>query len=147
MSTNLSTPSFERFIRERQMLHNISPATAEWHRQSLNWLAIEQPTQKDLNDFVCRLREARMSPASCNNRIRSVNSYLHWSAMHDFAASGSDGFETQASFDSKCGSGCRHLRCSKLKEPQNVVTTYTPDQIKMLIGWKPAAKNFYQRRL
>src|ERR1035438_3255927 len=113
---------FERFVRERLLLHNVAPATAEWHRQSLAWLKVEQPTQADLNDFVCRLREVRMSPASCNNRIRSVNAYLHWSASHDLAASGSDGSD---GFDSKCGSGCRHLRCSKLKEPQNVVTTYT----------------------
>jgi len=134
MSTN-----FERFVRERQLLHNVSPATAEWHKQSLAWLKVEQPTQADLNDFVCRLREARMSPASCNNRIRSVNAYLHW-----LTASGSDGSD---GFDSKCGSGCRHLHVAKLKEPQNVVTTYTPDQIKLLIGWKPVAKNFYRRRL
>jgi hypothetical protein len=34
-----------------------------------------------------------------------------------------------------------------LKEPQNVVTTYTPEQVRVLIQWKPASKNFYHRRL
>lgn len=139
MSTN-----FERFVRERQMLRNVSPATAEWHRQSLAWLKVEQPTQNDLNDFVCRLREAKMSPASCNNRIRSVNAYLHWLAAN---GDGSDGFDTMASQEVKCGSGCRHLHVAKLKEPQNVVTTYTNEQVRVLIQWKPASKNFYQRRL
>ena len=139
MSTN-----FERFVRERQLLHNVSPATAEWHKQSLAWLKVEQPTHADLNDFVCRLREAKMTPASCNNRIRSVNAYLHWLAANEDT---SNGFDSITSQKVKCGSGCRHLHVAKLKEPQSVVTTYTPEQLRLLIQWKPASKNFYQRRL
>lgn len=143
MSTN-----FERFVRERQLLHNVSPATVEWHKQSLAWLKVEQPTQNDLNDFVCRLRDAKMSPASCNNRIRSVNAYLHWlAASGSDGSDGSEGFDSIASQEVKCGSGCRHLHVAKLKEPQNVVSTYTPEQVRVLIQWKPASKNFYQRRL
>ncbi|MGA6988757.1 MAG: hypothetical protein WBZ01_22085 [Terriglobales bacterium] len=68
----------EQFIKERSLLKNVSPATAEWHRQSLRWLGVESPTQEDLNSFVFRMREANLSPASVNNRIRSVNAYLHW---------------------------------------------------------------------
>ncbi|MGO9541109.1 MAG: tyrosine-type recombinase/integrase [Terriglobales bacterium] len=34
-----------------------------------------------------------------------------------------------------------------MKEPQNVVSTYTPEQVRVLVQWKPASKNFYQRRL
>jgi len=119
-----------QFIKERSLLQNVSPATAEWHRQSLRWLAVEQPTQEDLNSFVFRMREAKLSPASVNNRIRSVNAYLHWLLA-----------------EGKCGSGCKHLRCSKLKEPQNVMATYTAAQITLLLNWKPDHKNFYERRL
>jgi integrase/recombinase XerD len=127
----IESTKFEQFIKERSLLHNVSVATAEWHRQSLRWLAVEQPTQEDLNNFIFRMRKANLSPASVNNRIRSVNAYLHWLLAGE----------------GKCGSGCRHLRCSKLKEPQNVMPTYTPAQVKLLIEWKPAHRNFYQRRL
>ncbi len=139
MSTNFEAmPKFEQFIRERQLLHNVSTATAEWHRQSLAWLKVSSPTQEDLNDFVCKMREHGLAVSSVNNRIRSVNAYLHWLATGTGSGTGTDG---------KCGSGCRHLRCTKLKEPQNVVPTYTPEQIRVLIQWKPAHKNFYHRRL
>jgi integrase/recombinase XerD len=125
MSTERKTyvvqPKHEQFIKERSLLHNVSPATAEWHRQSLNWLKVEQPTQEDLNNFVFRMRERNLSPASCNNRIRSVNAYLKWAGSV--------------------------LRCTKLKEPCTVMPTYTPGQVTALLTWKPAHKNFYQRRL
>lgn len=123
MSTRAGTltPKFDQFIRERLLLHNASSNTAEWHRQSLRWLRVESPTQDALNDFIIRMRTARLSPASCNNRIRSVNAYLRW-----------------------CGST---LRCAKLKEPQTVVSTYTVGQVNLLLNWKPAHRDFYERRL
>ena len=31
-------PRFEQFIRERQYLTNVSPATLPWYKYSLNWL-------------------------------------------------------------------------------------------------------------
>ena len=30
-------PKFEQFIRERQYLHNVSPATVSWHTHNLKW--------------------------------------------------------------------------------------------------------------
>jgi hypothetical protein len=66
---------FEQFIRERQHLHNISPVTVAWYKQSLNWLGTESPSGADLKDFVPRMREGGLRAAGCNNRIRAVNAF------------------------------------------------------------------------
>jgi integrase/recombinase XerD len=108
-----------QFIKERQYLFNVSPATIEWYEQSLRWLGVEAPTPDDLKSFVFRMREKGLKPTACNNRIRAVNAYLKWA-------------------------GSQH-RASKLKEPQYILPTFTTVQVKLLLKWKP--QNFYQRRL
>jgi len=108
-----------QFIKERQYLSNVSPATVEWYKQSLRWLGTESPTADDLKAFVMRMRESGLKPTACNNRIRAVNAYLKWAGSP--------------------------YRASRLKEPQYVLPTFTAPQVKKLILWKP--KGFYARRL
>lgn len=110
---------FEQFIKERQYLTNVTPATVEWYRQSLAWLGIESPSEADLKSFVMRMREKGLKPSGCNCRIRAVNAYLKWSSSP--------------------------LRVPKLKEPQLILPTFTVDQIKRLIAHKPHGQ--FQRRL
>ncbi len=121
---------FEQFIRERQYLANVSPATVEWYRNSLKWLPSESPIQQELKDAVMRMREKGLKPTGCNCAIRAINAYLHWSAVGT---------------ESKCGPGCRHLRVPKVKEPELVLPTFTGSQIKNLVRWRPKRKA--QRRL
>jgi integrase/recombinase XerD len=120
---------FYQFLRERQYLHNVSPATIEWYKHSLKWLPTESPTAEVLKDAVLKMRERGLKATGCNSVIRAVNSYLHW----------------QSAGEKKCGPGCQHLRVSQLKEPQLILPTLTMQQVTSLIDWKP--KNFYQRRL
>lgn len=68
-------------------------------------LGNEKPTQQDLTDFVIRMRQKGLLAASCNNRIRAVNAYLHWSSNPD---------------EVKCGADCKHLHISKSKKKENV---------------------------
>jgi integrase/recombinase XerD len=110
---------FEQFIKERQYLTNVTPATVEWYRQSLAWLGIESPTDADLKTFVMRMREKGLKPSGCNCRIRAVNAYLKWSGTA--------------------------LRVPKLKEPQVILPTFTAEQVKRFIAYKP--KRCCQRRL
>jgi len=44
--------AFEQFIKERQHLTNVSPATMEWYRQKLAWWGSESPTNEDLK-IIC----------------------------------------------------------------------------------------------
>jgi len=50
-------PRFEQFIRERQYLSNVSPATLEWYKHSFKWLRTETPTEEELQEAVMRMRE------------------------------------------------------------------------------------------
>lgn len=122
---------FNDFIRERRYLNNVSPATISWYVHAFKWLPNESPTQEELKNTVLRMRERGLKETGCNAAIRAINSYLHWS-------SGSE---------RKCGAGCTHPRLRQLKEPQNVLPTFTESQVNLLVSWKPKAKKFYERRL
>jgi len=111
--------SHSQFIKERQYLSNVSPATLEWYTQSLTWLATESPTADDLKSFVMRMRLKGLKATACNCRIRAVNAYLKWAGSP--------------------------LRVPKLKEPEFILPTFTAPQIKGLIKWKP--QNFCDHRL
>ena len=49
--------SFVQFIKERQYLHNVTPATVEWYKHGLKWLKSDSPSKADLQDAVMRMRE------------------------------------------------------------------------------------------
>lgn len=120
---------FEQFIQEKKYLANVSPATCEWYKQSLNWLPNPSPDEAALKDFVMRMRAKGLTASSCNCHIRAVNSYLHW-------ASG---------VDTKCCAACSHLKVRKLKEEQRILPTFSVEDIQKITKWKP--KDFYGTRL
>lgn len=118
---------FEQFIKERVYLKGVSNRTVEWYKESFKWLGNESPSENDLKTFVMKMREKGLTAASCNNRIRSVNAYLHWQKMGN----------------TKCGSGCSHLRVPKLKEELKPVAVYSSADIGKILRFKPSEK---QRR-
>jgi integrase/recombinase XerD len=122
---------FNEFIRERQFLYNVSPATVRWYRHAFKWLPSESPTQDALKDVVLRMREAGLKETGCNAALRAINAYLHWN-------SGSE---------RKCGAGCTHPRIRQLKEPENIMPTLTEAQIHLIVNWKPRSKKYLERRL
>jgi site-specific recombinase XerD len=79
---------FERFLKEKQFLANISPKTVRSYRQAFNAYrrALGQSdggcsaevTKDSSKDFVIGMRESGLSPGACNVYIRSVNSFLTW---------------------------------------------------------------------
>lgn len=121
---------FSQFSRERQYLSNVSPATLEWYKHSFKWLRTESPSQEDLKDAVLRMREKGLKATGCNSAIRAINTYLHWCDM---------GTEV------RCSPACKHPRIAQLKEPDLLLPTFTAQQIRQLIAWKPKGK--YQKRL
>jgi len=123
-------PRFEQFSRERQFLSNVSTSTVEWYKHSFKWLRSDAPSQDELKDAVLRMREKGLKATGCNSAIRAINTYMHWNSV---------GAEV------KCSPACKHPRIAQLKEPQLVLPTFTEQQIKLLVRWKPKGK--YQRRL
>ncbi|HET8823891.1 MAG TPA: hypothetical protein VFM77_02090 [Terriglobales bacterium] len=91
-------PKFEQFIKERQYLHNVSPATVAWHTHNLKWLPSETPTEVELKAMVVRMREKGLRATGCNSAIRSINAYLKWAGSP--------------------------LKIPQMKEPQFVLPTY-----------------------
>jgi len=122
-------PRFEQFIQEKKYLANVSPATCEWYKQSLNWLSSPSPDGAALKDFVMRMRAQGLTATSCNCRIRAVNSYLHW-------ASGQG---------TKCCAACSHLKVPRLKEEQRILPTFSVEDVQKIARHKP--KGFYAVRL
>jgi integrase/recombinase XerD len=122
-------PRFEQFIRERQYLGNVSPATIEWYRRCLKWLPSEATTQDELKETLLRMRKKGLKETGVNTVLLCINAYMHWS-------SGSE---------RKCGAGCNHPRIKQLREPHLVLPAFADVQVKQLIAWKPKGK--YQRRL
>ena len=123
-------PRFEQFIRERQYLTNVSPATVEWYKHSLKWLPSESPSEDELKNAVLQMREKGLKATGSNSAIRAINAYLHWCDNPHI----------------KCSPACRHLRITQLKEPQIILPTFTTVQVSRLVHWKPK-KVFWQRRL
>ena len=52
---------YEEFLKERKYYLNVSQRTIGWHQQSLRWLGVEEPTEKQLKDCIIRMREAGLS--------------------------------------------------------------------------------------
>jgi integrase/recombinase XerD len=123
-------PRFEQFIRDRQYIHNVTPATVHWYRHSLKWLESESPSQKELTDAVLRMREKGRNASGCNCALRAINAYLHWNSEAG---------------EKKCGPGCQHPHIARLKEPQLILPAFTDAQVKRLVAWNPKAK--CQKRL
>ena len=111
--------SFSEFIRERQFLSNVTPATLEWYKHSFKWLRTESPSEHELKDAVLRMREKGLKATGCNSAIRAINAYLKWSGSP--------------------------LKVPELKEPQLILPTFSERQVSLLVKWKP--RGFYQRRL
>jgi integrase/recombinase XerD len=107
--------SFEKFVKERKYLQNVSPRTIEWYNESFKWLGNENPSEDDLTDLVVRMREKGLSSASCNNRIRAVNAYLKWLKSP--------------------------LTMSKLKEEEGPVPVYGTPAIRKILALKPCSKD------
>lgn len=120
---------FEQFIKHRQYLMSVTENTIRWHRCALKWLPNDNPSQQELQEMVIRMRDQGLKETGCNAVIRSVNTYLHWN-------SGIEG---------KCGSACKHPKLRSLREPQLVMPTFTEEQVRRLLKYRP--KTDFQRRL
>jgi len=105
---------FSQFIRERQYLHNVTPSTIAWYKNSLRWLPSEAPSQNELKDAVLRMREKGLKATGCNSVIQALNAYLKWSGSP--------------------------LRVPRMKAPQFAPPTFTTAQVARLVRWKPRGR-------
>jgi integrase/recombinase XerD len=82
-------------------------------------LPTSTPDESTLKTVVMRMRERGLRATSCNCHLRAVNSYLTWASIP--------------------------LKVPRLKEEQRILPTFTMEQIKKIVAWKP--KGFCSTRL
>jgi integrase/recombinase XerD len=127
---------FERFIKERTYLDNVSPRTIEFLRQS--WTAFER-TLPDVTDseqlaepnlglrFIGGLRDSgSLKPVSVNTYIRGINTFLSW--LHREASV----------LNSR-------IAIRQLRVETTIPTTLSSDDLMRLIKYKPTCVS--QRRV
>jgi integrase/recombinase XerD len=79
------TTLFERFLRERRYLKNVTPKTVVWYETAFQAftrsVTVTGPSDLSkplLQDFVVALRERGLSPVSCNTYLKAINAFLAW---------------------------------------------------------------------
>lgn len=68
--------NFELFIRHKNFVENCSPKTLPVYRQSwktFKRMVGDKNSKESITEFVMRMREARISPATCNVYIKGMN--------------------------------------------------------------------------
>jgi len=109
------TPCLEerhkQFIKERQYVNNVSPATIRWYEQSLCWLDTESPTSDDIKVLIVRLRERGLEPVSIKSRLQAVRAYCRWAGLA--------------------------VVIPKMKIEHRVLPTFDGTQVARLMQWRP----------
>jgi len=118
---------FDQFLKEKTFLNNVAPKTIHFYKQSFSAFCKHDGKldKSGLNEFVVKMRESGLSPISCNVYIRGINSFLSWLYENEHIN--------------------EHLRIKQLKTENKVIQTFTEQQLRAIISYKP--KNFYESRL
>jgi integrase/recombinase XerD len=122
---------FEKFIREKRYLKNLSERTIDSYT-SIFWRYVrfvghDMPTEETLENFVTGMREAGFTITTYNISIRSFNSFLSW--LHEK------------------GHFPDHLKIRQIPGGKRVMKTFSDDQLYRLINWKPDPKSRNEVRL
>ena len=128
---------FEKFLKEKQFLANISPKTVRSYRQAFNAYQRvlrgsghsgrdDVPTKDALKDFVIGMRESGLSPGACNVYIRSINSFLTW--LH------SEGHIPEP------------LKVQQLFQPKKVIPIFSEKHVQAIVRFKPKDQYEWRRK-
>lgn len=110
----------EQFIKERTYLKGVSPNTLLWYRDSFKAFQDATDSKIAIVQRIGELMQRGVKPVSINTYLRCVNAYLRW--LHT-------------------EHGQTLLKIPKLKEEQKVLATFSSEQVKSLLGFKPKGKN------
>jgi site-specific recombinase XerD len=120
---------FEKFIREKTYLSNISKRTGKFYldcqRAYLRTVGNELPTKENLKEFVIKLQQSGIKATTVNVYIRGINSWLSWLLENEHIP--------------------EKLRIKQIKEPERTLKVFSDEQIRRLLAYKP--KNFFEHRL
>src|SRR5579883_1938604 len=116
---------FERFVKERKYLKNVTPKTVDWYWNS--WAALcgksvwatssDMPPKEYWTARIAELREQGVSASSVNTYSRAINAFLKWAVDEGLIQS--------------------PVRIPRLKEEKRILATLTATQVDRLLRWKP----------
>lgn len=121
---------FEQFVKDKTYIKNVTPKTISFYRQSFSAFRrsyrgeLKDVSKADLNNFVVSLRERGMSPNGANCYVRGVNSFFSWCFENELIGA--------------------KLSVPKLKAERKVVATFSENQLRAIITFKP--KGFFEHR-
>src|SRR5438034_9289641 len=121
----------ERFVQERKILFNVSPATLQWYRYSLKAF---QPVLEAEFEATATFKAAvvqrigELQAEGRGNKAVSVNTYLR--CLKAFMAWAHEEQIVKEPF-----------KLTWLKEEQKILSTFTPEHIRKLVHWKPIKRS------
>ena len=123
LSTNAADPQqalIEQFVQERTYLKNVTPKTVQWYRHSFQAFDGAITDRSSILSRITMLRDRGVSAISGNTYLRAVNAYFRW--CH------SEGHVPEL------------IRVPKLKEPEQIPATLTPEQVQRVIRFNHAVE-------
>lgn len=118
------TALFDRFLRERAYLSNVTPKTVSWYQSGFlafsRTVPITDPSElsrQTLNDFVVALRTRGLAAVSCNTYVKAINAFLAW--LHQE------------------GALREQFVIPLLRTEKRVVPVLTTDALQRLLAYKP----------
>jgi site-specific recombinase XerD len=117
---------YDEFKREKQYLHNVSPATVSGYGWA--WKAF-QPTlaspagplsKAEIVSRIAQLRADGLTPVTINTYLRSLNTFFRW--LHEE------------------GHWKSTLKISRLKEERKIIEAFNDEQIDALVLHKPKTR-------
>jgi integrase/recombinase XerD len=113
---------FQTFLREKQFLEGVSPATIYLYSKS--WLAFQRSksemTEDGIKNFIISMIESGLKPGSINSYARSINSFISWLYANDHIQN--------------------HLRIPYQKMEKRILPTYKPEEVIKILSHKPKSK-------
>lgn len=124
---------FEKFVREKTYIKNVSPTTVKFYNASwaitekyLKAKTVGELSKDALNDLIVSWRsQAKQQPKSINTYISCLNSFFTWLKEE--------------------GHTSTHFKMAKLKVEQTIFRVFTEAHIKVLLRYQP--KDYYDHRL
>ncbi len=124
---------FDRFLRERTYLKNISPKTRVWYQTAWTSFTTAMPSgfttverddatpiiRADLSAFVVALRDRNVRPVSVNTWLRAINAFCRWLHEEGLAKDG--------------------VRLKPLRLERRLVQTIDAPGLRLLLAYRPRA--------
>jgi hypothetical protein len=108
------------FIQERVYLKGVSPRTVDWYNCSFKAFDGAMANKQTVIQRISELKTRGASHITINSYLRAVNAYF----MCIHTEQGKD-----------------LLRIPRLKEEQKTKQTLSPEQCRLLVGFKPKGRN------